>query len=1269
MSGTEEIEALTQFFADLHTDDPPPTQMEQLVQMLVESQRAQQEIGAALVQQQIRANQLKEQELEQLSRSKPKVADFLPKLGETDDVEAYLHAFEATATREEWPKTQWVGLLAPFLSGETLKAYQDVEASIEQDYDQLKREILSRHGLTKFSMAQRFHNWTFQNGVNPRSQMHELRRVTNRWLEPDRSSPTDIVDTLVMDRYLRALPYEAKKIISHKRLTTAAELVEAVEQFQAASDMLRPTRKEPIASAPARPSGPHPKGTTPASPHSGPPHRPFNAPRQPRGFLNPEARQCYRCGEVGHISWQCEKPDEPMPTAESANSPHAHFAALLGERGDRRPTCPVMVNQRDVEALLDSGSARTLIHESVLDASAPAHGDPVPVVCVHGDTHVYPTTVVKLTTTRGTFALEVGVIKTLPVPVLIGRDCPAFQMLWREAQTRLRREPRIRKQKINERNKSCGNVAEPSPPSPGIVQALAGDSSGAESTAGDTEDAEHQPGLSGGDEVDSLEQPRLKGQYGTAQLQDPTLGNALRNVQVLEGTLVGTRLAPTYPHFAVKNGLLYQVVKANETVREQLLVPQPHRSTVLQLAHTHLLGAHLGVEKTKERILQRFFWPGVHKQVENYCRSCPDCQITAPKQQYRNPLIPLPIIETPFERVGMDIVGPLPKSARGHQYILVIVDYATRYPEAVPLRKANAQQIAKELFLFSSRVGIPKEILTDQGTPFMSRVTKELCSLLKVKQVRTSVYHPQTDGLVERFNKTLKAMLRKAIDKDGRNWDQLLPYLLFAVREVPQSSTGFSPFDLLYSHKPRGLLDIAKETWEEQPCPHRTMIEHVGAMRDRMAAVVPIVKEHMEKAQRDQSAAYNRPAQPREFQPGDRVLVLVPTVECKFLATWQGPYEVIEKVGEVNYKVRQPGRRKGEQIYHINLLKKWHDRETLFTCLPPRESPEPARDVVQFGPDLSPHQLQQAKELVEGNPDVFSFLPGCTHLVEHEIRTQPGKRVNQRPYRVPEARKRLIAEEVKKMLDLNVIEESKSAWSSPIVLADKPDKTVRFCNDFRKVNEVSEFDAYPMPRVDELIESLGKARFLTTLDLTKGYWQVPLSAGSKEKTAFATPGGLWQYRMMPFGLFGAPATFQRLMDQVLKPHQEYASAYIDDVVIQSPDWESHLPRVQKVLESLRQAGLTAHPQKCKLAFSETNYLGYTIGRGLVKPQEAKLRAIQDWPKPMTKKQTRSAPWKRGCPVPPRCLLVLLHPAEDVRPGERDMWHHTGPGSGWVLLPL
>ena len=140
----------------------------------------------------------------------------------------------------------------------------------------------------------------------------------------------------------------------------------------------------------------------------------------------------------------------------------------------------------------------------------------------------------------------------------------------------------------------------------------------------------------------------------------------------------------------------------------------------------------------------------------------------------------------------------------------------------------------------------------------MSRVMKDLCKLMKIAQLRTSVYHPQTDGLVERFNQTLKQMLKKVMEADGRNWDQLLPFLMFSIREVPQASTGFSPFELLYGRRPRGLLDVAKEAWEHQPSPHRTMVEHVEEVRERMATLWPLVREHMADAQAAQARVYNR---------------------------------------------------------------------------------------------------------------------------------------------------------------------------------------------------------------------------------------------------------------------------------------------------------------------------------------------------------------------------------------------------------------------------
>uniref|UniRef100_A0AAQ4QC45 Integrase catalytic domain-containing protein n=1 Tax=Gasterosteus aculeatus aculeatus TaxID=481459 RepID=A0AAQ4QC45_GASAC len=183
---------------------------------------------------------------------------------------------------------------------------------------------------------------------------------------------------------------------------------------------------------------------------------------------------------------------------------------------------------------------------------------------------------------------------------------------------------------------------------------------------------------------------------------------------------------------------------------------------------------------------------------------------------------------------GMDLIGPFHRSARGYRFVLVLVDYTTRYPEAVPLRNISAKSVAQALFQVISRVGIPKEILTDQGTSFMTRTLRELYGLLGTKSIRTSVYHPQTDGLVEHMNKTLKSMIRKFISDDERNWDHWLHPLLFAVREVPQASTGFSPFELLFGRTPRGVLDLIKENWEEGLGPCKNEIQYVLDLRAKL---------------------------------------------------------------------------------------------------------------------------------------------------------------------------------------------------------------------------------------------------------------------------------------------------------------------------------------------------------------------------------------------------------------------------------------------------
>jgi len=296
-----------------------------------------------------------------------------------------------------------------------------------------------------------------------------------------------------------------------------------------------------------------------------------------------------------------------------------------------------------------------------------------------------------------------------------------------------------------------------------------------------------------------------------------------------------------------------------------------------------------------------------------------------------------------------------------------------------------------------------------------------------------------------------------------------------------------------------------------------------------------------------------------------------------------------------------------------------------------------------MGEQLSERQRQDLRELIDCHRDVCSTDAGHTDLLQHHIITEPGKKVKLRPYRIPEARTEAVRQEVKTMLKNEIIEESHNEWSSPIVLVPKPDGSIRFCNDFRKLNKISKFDTYPMPRVDELIEQLGKSRYITTLDLTKGYWQVPLAPAARENTAFITPDGLFHFIMLPFSLHGAPVTFQRLMDRVLWPHQKYAVAYLDDIVIHGEEWGTYLQQVTAVLRALRWVGLTANPKKCRLGLRDADYLGFTIGSGCVKPQAGKVEAIRDWPRPQTKKQVRSRAPQLLPPVCPPFLLPRITP--------------------------
>ena len=387
--------------------------------------------------------------------------------------------------------------------------------------------------------------------------------------------------------------------------------------------------------------------------------------------------------------------------------------------------------------------------------------------------------------------------------------------------------------------------------------------------------------------------------------------------------------ASTDSEYTVKNGLLYKVIRGKfGNTHLSVVVPASLRGGVLRLGHDAIMSGHQGVKRTYDRIVSQFYWPGMHDAIKRYCQSCEVCQKTVSKGRVAKvPLGTMPLIETPFQRVAVDIVGPMtPLTERGHRYILTIVYYATRYPEAVALKNIETTTVAEALVTIFARVGIPSEILSDQGAQFTSSLMKEVSRLLSIKQMVTTPYHPICNGLVERFNGTLKAMLRKMCSERPADWDRYLAPLLFAYREVPQESTGYPPFQLLYGRSVRGPMAVLQELWtNEQTTPEVKMTyEYVLDLQNRLQETCELARAELEKAQHKQKKYYNTKSRERVFKAGDSVLLLLPSDNNKLLMQWKDPYRVLERVTANDYKIQTPGR---TRTIHANLLKKFYERE------------------------------------------------------------------------------------------------------------------------------------------------------------------------------------------------------------------------------------------------------------------------------------------------------------------------------------------------------
>eukprot|EP00118_Oscarella_pearsei_P024332 m.304090 g.304090 ORF g.304090 m.304090 type:complete len:700 (+) comp40844_c0_seq33:2686-4785(+) len=402
-----------------------------------------------------------------------------------------------------------------------------------------------------------------------------------------------------------------------------------------------------------------------------------------------------------------------------------------------------------------------------------------------------------------------------------------------------------------------------------------------------------------------------------------------------DGGLVQCRQA--WESLKLKDGVLYREVairsgsKARE--RDVLVVPEELKSEVLKQMHDG--SGHLGIEKTREKVKELFWWPSYSSDVVKWVERCAPCeQKRKPVGKPRAPMQSIPV-GRPMEMIGMDFVGPLPETEDGNKHLLVLSDYFTKWAEAFPLKDQKAVTTARVLMeQVVSRHGVPMVLHSDQGRNFEANVMKELCSLLGIEKVRTTPYHPQCDGLVERLNQTLIRMLSKVVDENQRDWDRKLPMALFGYRTARQSTTGQTPFELLYGRQPRLPIGAQIEGADAEEA--GTTTEYGNEIQQQLAVMQEFSELRISEAQKKQREVYDESSrEPSVIEKGDFVWLYSPEVgrgkSKKLSRPYKGPFVVVKKI---NVKIKKLKGGKVKRV-HVNRVKPCY-----YNPEPPREEQE-----------------------------------------------------------------------------------------------------------------------------------------------------------------------------------------------------------------------------------------------------------------------------------------------------------------------------------------
>ncbi|UYV69577.1 hypothetical protein LAZ67_6004008, partial [Cordylochernes scorpioides] len=433
-----------------------------------------------------------------------------------------------------------------------------------------------------------------------------------------------------------------------------------------------------------------------------------------------------------------------------------------------------------------------------------------------------------------------------------------------------------------------------------------------------------------------------------------------------------------------------------------LVIPKHLRLELLKSLHDAPTAGHLGFSKTYERVKNKYFWPGLLRDIRKYVAHCKECQ--RKKQSTQKPpglLKAIPPATSPFQRVGMDLLGRFPKSDNGNKWIIVCTDYLTRFAVTKALPTGEAKEAAK--FLMEDVVlkhGAPREIITDRGRVFQSKLIAELTNQCSSIHRFTTAYHPQTNGLTERLNKTLANMIAMYVSVEQKDWDVILPYVTFAYNTAKQDTTGFTPFKLIHGREAETTVDTLF------PNPHEDLQEDYSQkIASRVEETRQLARLETLKAQEKDKARYDSKHEAMDYNVGDLVWIFIPIRKVglseKLMKRYFGPYRVTRKLSDVTFEVEPVDqltrRRKTRDLVHVLRMKPYHD-------------PEDQADL--FKPH-SPHNLHQSSLSLNSFQIHLSNAPFLCHAASatrcHGVLQDPPQppNPNSQPDRIKKAERRL----------------------------------------------------------------------------------------------------------------------------------------------------------------------------------------------------------------------------------------------------------------------